>query len=636
MSLFFRVICCLIFLLPNFVAASGPNYAVADIPLNLRQNANVVVRLDELEVQIRSLSDMRKTHHYVITILNEEGAEAAEFIVGYDKLSSIRSISGVLYDEYGAQVKRLKNSEIKDYSAVDNSSLMTDNRVKVHSFYYNSYPYTVEYTIEQSSVVTLFLPVWRPQKGYNCSLQHAKLSVETPKDFVLNYKEYLIKDKPQITQNKSTTNYLWELNDIPATKSEYFTSKHYQLLPTVYFGAKEFEYGGIKGDLSSWKTFGDFFYKLDKGRDVLPANIKATVHKLVDGQTDSKEKIKILYEYLQKNYRYIGVQIGVGGMQSMDAESVANKGYGDCKALTNYMMAMLKEVGIPSNPVNIKAGAGDYTIREDFPSWQFNHVILCVPQGNDTTWLECTSQSLPVNYLGEFTDNRYALFIDENNSKLIRTPTYGLKDNLKIRNIDATINEEGDATLKASTLYTGLQQDDLSDRLHALSKEKQLDYLRKNLSFSSYDVTGFEYRELPALIPAIQENLTIQANNYASVTGKRIFIAPNLLSQTNYNLSKNESRKSTIEIKISYREADTVHINLPVGYVPESMPGNVDLSTKFGKYSNQYIVTNNKLVMIRNRENYAGEYPPADYSALVEFYNAISQADKAKIVFVKK
>ena len=49
---------------------------------------------------------------------------------------------------------------------------------------------------------------------------------------------------------------------------------------------------------------------------------------------DTREKIRVLYRYLQQNHRYISVQVGIGGMQPISASAVYTNGYGDCKGLS--------------------------------------------------------------------------------------------------------------------------------------------------------------------------------------------------------------------------------------------------------------------------------------------------------------
>jgi hypothetical protein len=636
MSLFTKIVSSILTLLPILAYAGGPDYAVGSIPAALKENANAIVRLDETNIRVNSLTDVRYTHHYVITVLNTAGLEHAEFTDTYNQIASIRSVSGAMYDESGKLIRKLKQSDIKDKSAVNDNSLMTDVRVKTHSFLPTVYPCTIEYTVEEAYETTLNIPIWSPQFGYDCALEHGVLTVETPADFLLRYKGYQFKDVPVITNEKSKTLYTWEVNQVKAMKPELFAGRSFHLLPTLFLAPGTFKLGDKEGDMKSWNSYGTFFYKLNSGRDVLPENTKATVHKLIEGKDNWKDKVKTLYQYLQDHTRYLNISFGIGGWQTIDAATVASKGYGDCKALSNYMMAMLKEAGIASNVVIIRAGEGEGEIIHDFPSNQFNHVIVCVPHENDTMWLECTNQYLQPGYLSSFTSDRYAVLVDESNSKLVRTPVYGTNENQQIRAIDATVNANGDAVIKCKTLYGGLEQDDLQGMIRVLGKDKQLEYLRKRFDFGSYDILDFQYKELALSMPTIEEVLTINANSYAAVTGKRIFIAPNFVEKANYNLQKNDNRKAPVEITYSYKDVDSVTITLPDGYIAESVPKPVALETKFGRYSNQCTVTGNKLTFIRKRESYKGEYPAADYNHLVDYLNALSTADRAKVVLVKK
>ena len=66
---------------------------------------------------------------------------------------------------------------------------------------------------------------------------------------------------------------------------------------------------------------------------------------------------------MQNNTRYISIQLGIGGWRPFEAAYVASKGYGDCKALSNYMYSLLKEAGILSYYTLVKAGAGEEDIN---------------------------------------------------------------------------------------------------------------------------------------------------------------------------------------------------------------------------------------------------------------------------------
>jgi hypothetical protein len=625
----------LLAVLPLQVLAGNPVYPVREIPAALLKNADVVKRLDETVVRINGLADTRITTHRIITVLNEAGAESAQLREFYSNLEEIRAISGALFDANGKLVKRLKQGEISDAPAWDGFSLMNDARIKQHRFYYNTYPYTVEYSVETRMNNTAFWPRWVPQNKTDCTVEHGMLSVTVPTDYTLRYRSYLYNHEPATTTGKGTKTYTWEVQNLAALEPEAFPDELYRRTPSVFLGATAFEMGKYKGDMSTWKDFGAFVYRLNEGRDMLPDNIRAKVQELTAGKT-REEKINTLYRFLQQNNRYISIQLGIGGWQTFDAASVAANGYGDCKALSNYMMSLLKAAGIKSNCVLVKAGRDEHTIREDFPSFQFNHVILCVPGDKDSTWLECTENTLPAGYLGYFTDDRPVLLIDEKDSKLVRTPRYDMNCNEQIRNIAAAIDATGNIDINVTTVRSGLQQDDLHGRLRHLSRETQLELLRKNLGLSSYDITGYQCRELGTAIPSIEEKIQIKGHNYATVTGKRMFLLPDILSRDGMKLDDEANRASEIRFDFAYRNIDTVRIALPAGYKPESVMAPVSLSCQFGNYSAVTTIEGNTLTLIRKMERRSGVFPPAGFPELVKFYGTVYRSERSKVVLIKE
>lgn len=624
----------LFFLFTIRLLAGDGDYAVSKISAGLLKNANVIKRMEELRFEIAESNKAKYYQKVAYTILNENGERWAYFSEGYDKLRSIEFFEGSLYDFNGKKIKSLKKSDIKDITGSDDG-LADDNRIKWHSFYYKGYPYTVEYEVEVHYKGTMFLPIWLPQEKEMMSVQHSAVKVITPATNPVKYKMFNYRGEPVITIDKSNKIYSWEIKDLAATVPEFYSPSWHTITTSVFMAAEKFTLGNYQGSNANWKEFGRFVYDLKKDRDNLPEDIKQKVHQLTEGVKDINEKIRLLYEYMQQNTRFISIQLGVGGWQPFDANYVGTKKYGDCKALSNFMYSLLKEAGIRS--VYTVTGRGDDNdyILTDFPSSQFNHVILFVPFGKDTTWLECTSQTLSPGYMGSDNSNRYAVAVDENGGKLVRTPNYDMNENLQARNIKAVLEDNGTLKVAANTRYSGMQQDDIHGRINALSKEKVKEYLEEQLDFSTYDINQFNYKEQKSSLPSICESLDITVSNYATITGKRLFILPNVMTRSGRKLSQDSTRKYDIQLGFEYKDVDSVEIELPKGYETESIPKDVSISSQFGKYSSSVKLKDNKLYYYRVIEHNSGRYPAKEYGELVEFYAAIYKADRSRVVLVK-
>lgn len=611
------------------------DYAVDQIDDALLKDANVVKRTEQVRFDVLSPTNTIMHRKYALTILNEQGADESEFAVFYSKLSSVKSFNGTLYDAAGKEIKKIKLKELKDESAVSSGSLMDDYRVKRYELYHRTYPYTIVYEYEEQNNNSLFFENWQPVEGEKYAVEQSQFAISYPKGTKVRYRSFNYEGEPRVTEEKDREVLSWEIRNYKSIKWEPYSKPISQLTPVVLTGPEEFQIEGYKGNMASWENFGKFVHSLLENRQALPEKVKSDVKQLTQGLKSDEEKVRVLYEYMQKNTRYISIQLGLGGWQPFDANYVATNAYGDCKALTNYMGSLLKEVGIKSHYTLIRAGDRSREIVSDMPSQQFNHVILAVPLQQDTVWLECTSQTLPTGYLSAFTANRFALLVDESGGKLVRTPKYGMDINTQIRKIRAKVDVNGGLTSEVETVYRGLQQDDVHDMIHHLTKDKQKEYLNRSLPLSTYEVSTFSYAQEAKGIPLIREVLNVRANNYAQTTSKRLMIEPNVLSKRQGRLP-NESRNYSIMLNYSYHDIDTVFIDLPTGYQLEIKPENMVLKSRFGEYENSVELRADQLVYYRSYKQYDGEYPPTDYKELTAFYDAIHRADRKQVVLLKK
>jgi Domain of Unknown Function with PDB structure (DUF3857)/Transglutaminase-like superfamily len=620
--------------------ASGQKYSALAIPDALKENAIAVVRLDETEWEIKSAGEATSRHHVVYTILNESGDHYATYYSYYNKKSHlINSINAYLYDESGKEIRHYKKKDMDDLPYQDGISFVNDDRIKIGKFSYNRYPYTVEYEEEDDLNGFIGIGGWTPQYFFNSSVESSKYTIITPKNYIFSYRMQNSKIEPSELEiyrgNKKS--FTWQIQNLPAYEEMPFSADYAIYAPRLLVSLGEIDIEGYKGNMTTWDEFGKFYGSLQKSRDILPEETKQKVHELTKGLTDPRAKVAVLYSYLQQNSHYVNVSLGIGGWQASEASYVATNKYGDCKALSNFMVSILKEAGIKANAVVIKGGEWTEDFITDFTYDPFNHVICCVPLEKDTIWLECTDQFLPPGYLSYFTSNRYGLLVEDNGGKLVHTPAYLLPDNIRVRSISAKLDLDGNLNMNSRTSYKAFCQDRIEKMIHHNSKEELLKILKSRYSLPTYDVLSFDYKEdYSKRLPVINEFIQINVKDYAQVSGKRIFINPNILSRSDIKLTEDNDRRLDVSFKDEYRYVDTIQISIPQGYEMESKSTDMVLESKYGKYENKLVVTGDKIIYYREQVQYSGRFSAREYRDVVKFYNGMYDGDHKTIVLVKR
>ncbi len=623
---------------PALLHAADGNYPVGSIPAALTEKANAVVRMHQTTYTVKHLGEATVHIRYAVTLLNAQAKKQAYLTIFYDtSFDKVGAIQGTMYDEWGQVIEKIKKSDIQDVSAISNISLFESSRVKIAEFKHLQYPCTVEFEYESTSNTTISYPTWDPQDEEYLAVEQASFNVVMPAGLELRYKEQnLPQTKVNIQSTGGGKTYTWALKGLPALVKEPYSPLFREVTPAVYTAPTEFQMGNNKGSMKTWEAFGKWDYELNANRDVLPEEARQKVIKLTADAKDPVDKVRKVYEYLQGHTRYVSIQLGIGGLQTFEAKTVAEKGYGDCKALSNYTMAMLKAVGIQSYCTAIMAGDDRPPTPADFPSMHFNHVILCVPLQKDTIWLECTDQAKPFGYMGSFTGDRYALLTTPAGGKLVRTPAYKATDNLQQRRVEVTMDANGDATAEAVSVYTGLQQDDISYVTHNFSPEDQKKWIYKRTNIPSFEINKFSLAQQKTRIPAVTEKLSLTVRKCASRSGTRVFLAPNLMSGWSQVPPAVQNRRTEVELDMDFIDTDTVTYHLPKGFGVEFVPEKVEFSSKFGTYSASVTATNDLLTYTRRISMKKGRYPAAAYTELQDFYRKVVKADKMQVVFVNK
>ncbi len=616
------------------IAAQTVVWNVQGIPEKLKEKAHAVIRTDDNLLIVKNEGFLTRKKHTVITILDEEGLKYGHLYIDYNKLSKVTDLEGVLYDAAGNKLRKLKKEEINDIGNVSETNLFDDYRYKSVQFNYANFPFTVEYSYEVSDKRMAYYESWFPgDNSDDVAVQASSLQIEMPANMQLRYKELNGVAAVEKAQNGANTVYKWKVSNLPIKAHEPYAPAWSERGPGVWTAPATFEMDGYKGDFSTWQKVGEFDNLLNKGRETLPPRVVNEIQTLVKGETTQEAKVKKVYEYLQQHTRYISIQLGIGGLQPFEASLVAEKGYGDCKALSFFTKAMLKTIGIESHYASIKAGEATADILTDFPAQQFNHVILCVPMPKDTIWLECTSQTNPFGYLSNFTANRHTLLATPSGGVLVKTPALSAKDNQVSRKVKMELGADGSAKAKIDAYFKGIFYDDMIGLIHENNQEKTTISLLKNFYLGNAQLSKIALQENRDKIPSVQVAFDADLKKLTSPSGSRLFVTPDIFfKEDGVPSTGSEPRTMDVELfnNISYN--DEIEIQLPTYQAVEALPTDVSFTSKFGTFQVKYQLQGNKLLLTRKFTRNNGKYKANDFAELIDFYKKISKADRAQMV----
>ena len=590
--------------------------------------------IEESVVDVECISSTHVIQHFreVTTILSEQGASLATFVCSCSKNDKLTSFKGVVSDATGRIIRKLKENELQKteyspYLAIDDYKMFLDYTPPV-------YPITISYewTIESRDNLIEF-PRFCPQTDYDISVKKASYRLKVPKSINVRYTSQHIDKNVTISDlSASTQLFTIEVDDIPAIQQEAYSRPFRERMPMAWFAPTDFVYYGTQGSLRSWADYGHWEYSLIKGLDVLPDAVRSELHQLTDTMKTDREKVEALYKKLEATTRYVAILLGIGGQKPASAASVSKSGYGDCKGLSNYMRAMLKEVGINSNYTTISTD--NRRFLPDFASvGQMNHVILQVPLENDTLWLECTNPQLPLGYVHDDIAGHDAIEVSEQGGRLVRLPVYADSTNLMRTSITIDLNAEGAADMTVCQQTFNQQYEDHIPLLKMDEKDRQKIFLRM-VHVPQAEVNMLKVNQVPSTAQ-INLDAKVRSNKYATQTGQRLFV-PVCPVHQGYTVPKSsDERQENIWIDNGYLDEDDITLTIPEGYAIEARPKDVSIEYPFATFSSTLQVAGNTIHVKNRLLTRSGTFDKSLFPQLAEFFTTVSSTYSQKIVLKK-
>jgi transglutaminase-like putative cysteine protease len=569
---------------------------------------------------------------YLIRINSRDMDGLAEVNISYQEGDDVDILEAVILGADGKVVRSIGKKEIKTRHNISEGSFFEDDWIQEFNLNWNQYPYRIRYRYRITTNKFTYVCYWIPGTSRTVSTERASLTVRYPSDFrVRIHQPDNASADSTVTRNQVERR--WLFTSVSPIKREKLSLPVRDLWQWVIIAPLKFNYG-VPGSMASWNTYGEWQYRLNEGANDLPPFEKQKVGAIVEKTPNKRDQIRQLYHYVQDNTRYINVAMDVGGMKSYPASYVSSRKYGDCKALTTFMKSLLEAAGIPSYYANVNGADNPSKILDRVPGPQFNHMILCVPLGKDTVWLENTSNSLPSGYLGTFTQNRQALILDPVDSRLVSTPALSPEQVKCVRRIeyDVRTNEISKATARWE-----LRGDEFERIKATLLNRKETEVrevIEADLPTRDHRLARWRSHQENRDSPELTLDLELEATNLVRKLGNTLVIRPP--SNGVPEMEAPGSRTTPVRINYPVLEEETLIYRLPdIEKLAIELPKPFEVNTPFGRYTGQARVDGATVIVQRRFSFSAGFIPLDHYKEFYAFISAIRDADRTFAILLK-
>ena len=605
---------------------------ISSVSFAKAERIDAIVERSNTVFEVFSEKKIRETVSQRIQIISERGDEHAELVYSEDEFRKMRAFNIEVFNATGTLVKSLRKSDFEEQMYLTNLNSYDDVRLFFVDASLASYPYTIDYsyTLDRDFAFDYF---W--------SASADEYTVTLDRDLTFSYPEsmevMLYFDSLEVHHSETLEDdmviHTFRADSIENGTYEPYSPPKVKGRVEVIF--KTFNFNGFKGTFESWNSFGLWMNDLWEGRDQLSKKAFEAVFPAGIEQLSPRERAVLAYNYIQNNMRYVAIGYGMGGYQTMEADDTFKMGYGDCKALTNFMHAVLAYANVQSFPALVYAGRNPVNIYPDRPTNSFNHVILCIPMDGDTLWAECTSNRSPFNYLSDFTDDRYVMLMTPEGGKLVRTPNYSERDNTQERNVLIDISADGSAKIDLEGVYRNLSIDPSPFYRKEMVGLKNERTMAVASGMKSFDVEEMEVELFPSSEPVMKVNAAVKDRLFARRMGNKMLVKP-FLFKDHFPVFKKDTRENDIYFRRGYSSTDTIHLHFPEDLKLSEPIENQSMHTEFGEFELSVVENDQKdgVMLIRTFFYRSGLYAKDDYGKVKSFFDAMERSNGLSLVLV--
>jgi hypothetical protein len=352
---------------------------------------------------------------------------------------------------------------------------------------------------------------------------------------------------------------------------------------------------------------------------------------------------------LQQDIRYVGIELGIGGLQPHPASEVFSHRYGDCKDKATLLSSMLHEVGVDSYYIIINTVRGGVSPETPPTPFWFNHVILAVRMPADVTdpslvatldhpklgrllIFDPTDEYTPFGRLRGALQANYGLLVTQDGGELLKLPqlpsaTTGVQRTAKL-SLNSNGVLSGDVVETRNGDMGTVQRYMLKSVVKKADEIKPIEKLAAE-SLPTYQITKATVTNLNQKDQPFGYQYSFVAQDYAKKAGGLILVRPRVIDRKSSGVMETkEPRKFAVEFNGPRKDSDTFEIALPAGYEIDDVPPAVDVDYGFASYHSKTEGVGNLLRYTRTFEVKELSVPASKADDLKKLYRIIASDER--------
>jgi len=242
---------------------------------------------------------------------------------------------------------------------------------------------------------------------------------------------------------------------------------------------------------ADWPAFSRQFAPLFARAARLAAD--SPVHKeaqrIAAAEVDPLARAAAALKLVQQDVRYIYVGLNGGNFTPASADETWQRRYGDCKAKTALLLALLEELGIEAEPVLVNTNGADDSFDQRLPNAKlFDHVLVRIQIGGKAYWLDGTLPPVVPPAADPILPLRWVLPITATGSKLARLDwkPATVPNEIQLYEIDAREGFDQPARIISTAIVRGLAGLQMQSQLSAVPPGQLLDAMRQQLTGNTW------------------------------------------------------------------------------------------------------------------------------------------------------